>query len=176
MEKRDLDIQLYGSPILRKKCRQVKNIDYRINQLLDAMVKLMKEKEGVGLAGNQAGLELALVVVEAPQKLYRLINPRITKRKGKITFDEGCLSFPELTLSVKRSEEIWVNYLDEQAKEVDVKAEGILAVILQHEIDHINGVLFIDRIPLFERLKIRLKLDKIKRLYKKGINIKKGKT
>ena len=169
MSKTELKIQLYDSPILRKKCKKVKSIDFQVSQLLDKMVYLMRKEKGVGLAGNQASLNLSLVVIETSPKLYKLINPRLTKRKGRIIFDEGCLSFPGLTLSVKRAEEVWVNYLDTQGKSIDLKAEGTLAVILQHEIDHSEGILFIDRVSFLKRLEIRRNLENIKRLYKKSL-------
>lgn len=166
MEKIELKLQIYGSPVLWKKCRPVKNIDFRIRQILDDMAEMMKKNKGIGLAATQAGLDLSLVVIELPEKSYRMINPKIVKRKGKIKFDEGCLSFPGLMLTVPRSEEVWVNFYDEQGKEQNIKAEGVLAVVFQHEIDHINGVLFIDRIPWWQRLSKLSKLKKIKQLHK----------
>lgn len=167
MDKTELKIQLYGSPILRKRTKELKAIDDTVNQLLDQMVSLMKKQKGVGLAANQVGLDVSLVVIGTPQKLYKLINPKIVKRKGKIIFQEGCLSFPELLLSIKRAKEVLVNYVDTRGKSIDLKAEGALAVILQHEIDHIKGILFIDRIPFFKKIRIRRDLKKIKELYRK---------
>jgi len=166
MKEDKLSLQLYGSPLLRKKCREVKEIDFHIRQYFDKMVYMMRKKDGVGLAANQAGLDISLVVIETKEKLYKLVNPKILKSKGKILFDEGCLSFPGLGLTVKRSRQVWVNYLDDSGRSIDLQAEGVLAVILQHEIDHINGVVFIDRVPFFTRLKIRPQLLKIKKMYK----------
>lgn len=168
MKKTELRLQLYGSPLLRKRCLEVEKIDFRIRELLSSMVTLMRMKKGVGLAANQAGLELRLVVIETPERLYRMINPRITAQKGRIFFDEGCLSFPGINLRIKRAREVWVNYLNEEGFAIDLKAEGSLAVILQHEIDHINGILFIDRVPVWQRLKLIPQLKKIKQLSKKG--------
>ncbi|MCD6539470.1 MAG: peptide deformylase [Candidatus Omnitrophica bacterium] len=162
MNKIKLKLQIYGSPILRKKCRKVGEITPEILQILDKMVYLMRRYRGVGLAANQAGLDLALVVIETPEKLYKLINPKIIQKKGSLIFEEGCLSFPGLILSVKRAREVWVNFTDEQGRNLDLNAEDTLAVILQHEIDHIQGVLFIDRIPFWEKLKIKSVLKKIK--------------
>lgn len=166
MSKTELKIQLYGSPLLRKKTKQLKRIDGEVNELLNKMVSLMRKEKGAGLAANQAGLDLSLVVIETPEKLYKLINPKIVKKKGKVIFEEGCLSFPELSLSVKRAKEVLVNYVDTQGNFIDLKAEGMLAVILQHEIDHIYGILFTDRISLFKKIKIRRSLKKIKELRK----------
>ncbi|MBN2120000.1 MAG: peptide deformylase [Candidatus Omnitrophica bacterium] len=164
--KNSLQIQLYGSPLLQKKCKKVEKADSRINELLDEMLFLMRMSKGVGLAANQAGLDLSLVVIENEDKVYKLINPKITKRKGKIIFTEGCLSFPGLEISVPRSEQVWVSFLDEQSRPVDIKAGGLLAVILQHEIDHINGVVFTERIAFWRRFAIRKKLKRIKQLYR----------
>ena len=172
MKQEKLKIQIYPSPILTRKCSKVEDINFSINKLLDEMSELMKANDGAGLAANQAGVNQAVVVINAPEKIYKLINPRITKKAGKIIFDEGCLSFPELSLSIRRAKEVWVNFQDEQAREVDLKAEGVLAVIFQHEIDHINGISFIERIPFWQRLKIRSKLRKIKKLYKKDSDLK----
>ena len=169
MKQEKLKIQIYPSPILRKKCSKVEAIDFSINKLLDEMLILMKANDGVGLAANQAGVNQAVVVINTPEKIYKMINPRITKKKGRINFDEGCLSFPELSLSIRRAKEVWVSFQDEQAREVDLKAEGVLAVILQHEIDHINGILFIDRVSFWQRLKISSKLREIKKLYKESL-------
>ena len=168
MQKRPLQIQLYGSPILRKKCRKVEKVTSEIHRILDEMASLMRKQHGVGLAANQAGLDIALVVAEADDRLYKFINPRITKKQGKISFAEGCLSFPGLELSISRAEEVWVSYLDEQGRDKQAKVGGVLAVILQHEIDHINAVLFIDKVSFFKRLKIRKKLKKIQKLYQQG--------
>ncbi len=162
MKKTELKLQIYGSPILKKRCRRVSRISPEILQVLDKMVYLMRKYKGVGLAANQVGLEEALVVIETPQRVYKMINPKITKRRGKLVFEEGCLSFPGLTLSIKRAREVWVSYVDERAREVDLKAEGILAVILQHEIDHLNGILFIERISPLRKLRIKPILKEIK--------------
>ena len=162
MKKTELKLQIYGSPILKKRCRRVSRISPEILQVLDKMVYLMRRYKGVGLSANQAGLDLALVVIETPEKLYKMINPRIIQKKGSLIFEEGCLSFPGLTLSVKRAREVWVNFTDEQGRNLDLKAEDTLAVILQHEIDHIQGVLFIDRLPFWERFKIKPVLKEIK--------------
>jgi len=172
MQKKPLEIELYPSPLLRKKCRKVENIDSQTRQILDDMLMLMRKHRGVGLAANQAGLNLSLIVMEADDKIYKLINPKITKKNGKTKFNEGCLSFPGLELYVPRAEEVWLSYTDEEGKDLEVKIDGVLAIILQHEIDHINGVMFIDRISFLKRLKIGKKLRKIKRLYKQRLKTK----
>jgi peptide deformylase len=108
------------------------------------------------------------VVVEFDNRVYKLVNPQITKKKGKILFNEGCLSFPDMELSVPRAQELWLRYTDEQSRQLEAKVEGVLAVIIQHEIDHINGVLFIDKVSFLKRVAIAKKLKKIKKLYKQS--------
>jgi peptide deformylase len=127
------------------------------------MYILMKASGGVGLAANQVGLAMQLIVIEAGGEIYKLINPKITKREGSITLQEGCLSFPGIELEVKRSHKVFIEALDQKGKSVSLKPEGVLAVVFQHEIDHINGVTFIDRVSFWQRLKISSKLKKIKK-------------
>ncbi|OQX86259.1 MAG: peptide deformylase [Candidatus Omnitrophica bacterium 4484_70.2] len=128
----------------------------------------MKEKGGIGLAANQAGLDLKLVVIDIPpfktnkNIVFKLINPKILKKEGRRKFEEGCLSFPNLSLTIKRAERVWVEALDERGKILNLEAKGILSIVLQHEIDHINGIVFIDRLSFWERVKILPKLRKLK--------------
>jgi len=163
MSKTKLRIHTWPEKILKKKCKKVEKVNNRIKELLDEMLALMRVNSGVGLAGNQAGLDLNLIVIEFDGKVYKLVNPRVVKAQGQICFREGCLSFPGLEIDVKRHKKVTVKALDEQGKPLDINAEGILAVILQHEIDHIRGVVFIDRISLWQRIKALPKLRAIKK-------------
>ncbi|UCG35414.1 MAG: peptide deformylase [Candidatus Omnitrophota bacterium] len=158
-----LRIHTWPEKILRTKCKDVKEVDDNIRNFLDQMYRLMRVADGIGLAANQAGLDLNLIVVQHQDQVYKLINPKIIKRKGKITFLEGCLSFPALEIEVKRANKVRVAALNEKREAVDIEAEGILAVVLQHEIDHISGIVFIDRIPFWKRIKIKSQLKKIKK-------------
>lgn len=153
MEKFPLELKVWPDKILRKKCRKAEKVDFNIRGLLDKMFVMMRKHQGVGLAGPQAGIDLALVVIQAGDKVFRLVNPEIIRKKGKIRIEEGCLSFPGISLGIKRAETVWVSYLDETGDPVTLEAEGVLSVILQHEIDHINGIVFIDRAGLAQRLK-----------------------
>jgi peptide deformylase len=165
MEKTKLELQIYGSPLLRKKCKPLEHIDLRVRDTLDRMLEMMRKNNGVGLAANQAGIDKALVVIETQDKVYKMINPRISKQRGKFFFTEGCLSFPGLSLDISRAKQVWVNYQDPEGQKRNMKAERILAVILQHEIDHINGVVFIDRLSIWKRFFIWPKLKEIKKVY-----------
>lgn len=123
----------------------------------------MYDSQGVGLAANQVGIDKAMLVADPGNRLYKLINPRIVKRQGKSVLDEGCLSVPEVCLKIKRAKKVVVEAQDEEGKPIKVEAEGLLSHILQHEIDHLNGKLIIDRISLFNKLMIRKKLKRLRR-------------
>lgn len=158
-----LRIHTWPDKILKKKCSAVKKVNADTRRILDEMYDLMLQQNGVGLAANQAGLDLQLIVIQVKDRLFRLINPRIIKKQGKVVFSEGCLSFPNLELKIERFEHVWISALNEDGEKVDLEAEGILAVIFQHEIDHINGISFIERVPFLQRVLVRSKLKKIVR-------------
>jgi len=164
-----LKIKKYPDPILREKCEGVKEVTEEIKNLSWDMVETMEENEGIGLAAPQVG-ELKRVIVIHPikersleEKSKRLpqvfINPEIIKKSEETIIDEeGCLSFPGLFLKIKRAKEVEISALDKEGKKVQVKAEGLPARILQHEIDHLDGILFIDRLNFWQKLKFKLEL------------------
>lgn len=161
--KTELQIHTWPDKILQKKCKEIPLVDKKIGKLLDRMVILMREKQGVGLAGNQVGLDLRLVVIETKEGILKLVNPCITKSEGRINLMEGCLSFPGIELKVKRAKKIFVSALNEAGRAVEYKTEGLLSAIFQHEVDHLNGISFIDRVALWDRWKIKPLLKKIRR-------------
>lgn len=163
MSKTKLKIHTWPDEILRKKCKKVKKVDASTRALLDEMLSLMRVNLGVGLAANQAGLDLSLVVIEAEGKTLKLVNPRVVKGEGLICFREGCLSFPGLEMDIKRKNKVKIAALNEKGEKINFDAEGVLAVVLQHEIDHTNGIVFIDKISLWQRLKVIAKLKSIKK-------------
>ncbi len=177
MSKTKLRIHLWGESILRKKCKIVKEVTPQIKGLLDEMFLLMRTADGVGLAATQVGLDISIVVIEFGGKVFKLINPKIIKKEGKTTFEEGCLSFPGIMIDVVRSEKIWVESLDENGNQLNLEVKGVLAVIMQHEIDHVNGVVYNDRISFIKRFKLSAKLRKIENMarIKSSSKIKKGK-
>ena len=168
-----LKIKKYPDPILRRKCQGVKEVTEEIKNLGWDIVETIEENEGIGLAAPQIG-ELKRVIVihpikerspeEKSKKLSQVfINPEIIKRsKETIIDEEGCLSFPGLFLKIKRAKEVEVEALDEKGEKVQIKAEGLPARILQHEIDHLDGILFIDKISFWQKLKIKRQLQKFK--------------
>ena len=151
-----LEILKYPDPRLGKVARPVKNINGEIVKLLDDMLDTMYAAPGVGLAANQVGALCRIVVLDIDhenprQNVYKLINPVIARSEGEIVWEEGCLSVVDFTAEVRRAAEVEVVALDENQKEIKVEAKGLLAVALQHEIDHLDGKLFIDRISRLKR-------------------------
>ncbi len=137
-----------GDEILRKKSREVEKVDDKIREILDDMVETMHKYNGVGLAAPQIGILKRLVVIDLydDKGPIKLVNPEIIKEKGTQEVEEGCLSFPNKFAKVIRPEEVTVKALDENGKQIRISAKGLLAQAISHEIDHLNGVLFIDKI------------------------------
>lgn len=137
-----------GDEVLRKKCRTVEVVDDKIRELVDDMLETMYKYNGVGLAAPQVGILKRVVVIDTYEGdgPIILINPEIVKEKGKQEVDEGCLSFPNQYAKIIRPNEVTVKALDENGKEFKITGKGLLAQALSHEIDHLNGVLFVDKI------------------------------
>ncbi len=140
------EIRKDGDEILRKRSREVEKIDDRILELLDDMIETMHFANGVGLSAVQVGILKRVVVIDLydGNKPLKLINPRIIKQKGKQEVEEGCLSFPNQFGKVVRPMEVTVKALDENGKEITIKGKELLAQALAHEIDHLDGNLFVD--------------------------------
>ena len=153
-----LDIRIYPDPILRKKSRQVRKVGNEERKLAYDMIETMRSSNGVGLAGPQVGIGKRIIVVEDVQDVNKIaiafINPKIIQKKGKIKFCEGCLSLPGVSNDVVRPEVITVEALNLDGDIFKINADGILARIIQHEIDHLDGILFIDKIGFLKRNRI----------------------
>jgi peptide deformylase len=162
----NLEIRKYPDPILRKKCEEVKEITPEIRKLIEEMVLIMGKDKGVGLAAPQVGISKKIIVFETGEGVTALINPKILKR-GKKQFkdQEGCLSFPGIWIKIKRPERIEVEALDITGRKIGLAASMMASRVLQHEIDHLNGVLFIDKISLIDKMKIKKQLDELKKNY-----------
>jgi peptide deformylase len=152
-----LEIKKYPDPILKKKAKEVKEIGEKERELIKNMLQTMYSNKGIGLAAPQVGVLEKIIVVDVGEGPRVFINPKILKKKGKEISEEGCLSVPGVFLKIKRWKEIEVEALNEKGEKVRVKAQGLLARALQQEIDHLNGILILDRISF---------LGKIKRLFK----------
>ena len=140
-----LDIKKAGDPILKTVCTPVEKIDKRLRKLLDDMAETMYASDGVGIAAPQVGESIRVVVVDVDKKTrYDLINPVITQREGSVVDNEGCLSCPNLFGDVERAEKIRVEYTNRFGKKKSLDADGLLARCIQHELDHLDGQLFID--------------------------------
>ncbi|MBI5047752.1 MAG: peptide deformylase [Deltaproteobacteria bacterium] len=165
-----LEILKYPDLFLKTKAKPVSKMDEGIKRLISDMVDTMYFAKGIGLAATQVGVDKRVAVLDVPgeedyqrgKNLIVIINPEIVVHEGEIKYEEGCLSVPGFTANVKRFENVTVRALDKDGKGMEIKAEGLLAIALQHEIDHLDGVLFIDRLS-------KLKRDIIKRKIKKAI-------
>jgi peptide deformylase len=157
-------IRLLGDPVLRKKAKEVSQIDENVLSTIKDMFEVMYAEDGVGLAAPQVGVSLRIIVMD-DGKPRVMINPKIVyKSEEKVVAEEGCLSVPEIFENVERSKEVIVRYKDESGVEREEKFVDYSARIVQHEYDHLDGILFIDLIPPERRAAIREKLlDIVKR-------------
>jgi len=151
-----LRITKYPEEVLKKKTEPVKDFGPGLQKLIDDMIETMYAAPGVGLAANQVGVSKQVTVIDVSSRdetssLIVLINPEIVHREGEDSCEEGCLSIPEYTTIVKRAEKVKVRGLDRNGAAVVIEAEGLLSRALQHEIDHLNGFLLIDRIGRIKR-------------------------
>jgi len=152
-----MDILTYPDKFLKKKTALVENIDGAIQSVFDDMATTMYEAPGVGLAAPQVGIGQSFIVYDvAPREdgrdLHVLVNPKIISSEGEvISENEGCLSVPEFRADVKRAELILVEGVDRDGNPVRFEADGLLSIVIQHELDHLNGTLFIDRISALKR-------------------------
>jgi peptide deformylase len=152
-----LNILTYPDKLLRQPAKPVKDIDGTTQKMIEDMSYTMYNSKGVGLAAIQVGFEKSLIIYdvspgEEKRSLQVLINPKIIESNGRIISEkEGCLSVPDLRADVKRAESILVEGFDREGKPLRIDAEGYLAIVLQHEIDHLNGILFLDHISALKR-------------------------
>ena len=159
-------------PVLKARCKPVVKVNGAIQQLLDDMLETMYEVPGIGLAAPQVGLNIQVAVLDISNEKEEnnpvcLINPEIIQTsEGKNTYEEGCLSLPDFYENVIRPKEVTVRFIDRDGKTKEIKADGLLATAIQHEIDHLKGVLFVDHISSLKR---NIILRKLKKLKKEGI-------
>ena len=163
MKETELKIRLYADPALRKNSEKVTHITQVHREILSRMSRLMYQAGGIGLAAPQVGINESLIVVDIGSGLYKLVNPKITRKEGRQGMEEGCLSIPGVCIKVRRARKVFVKAEDENANPVFIEAEGLLACVLQHEIEHLHGKLIIDHASFLERLKIKRKLVQLKK-------------
>jgi len=150
-----LPIRTLPDPVLKQKAKRVRTIDGSIKKLIRDMIETMHSKPGrVGLAAPQIGVPLRVIVIGIPEEEdIAIINPEIVRSRGERSIDEGCLSVPGYFGQIKRAESVTVKGRDQDGKEIRIKAEGLLAQVLEHEIDHLNGVLYLEHLESLEQLR-----------------------
>ncbi len=161
-----LKILCFPDERLRNKAKPVKKVSSAHQRLLDDMLETMYDAPGIGLAATQINVHERLIVIDISEdknEPYCLINPEIISDSGKETMEEGCLSVPDTYAEVERADAVSVKYLDRKGNEKILETDGLLAVCLQHEIDHLQGKLFVDYLSKLKRERIRKKLEKQKR-------------
>lgn len=163
-----LPIRKYGDEVLRVRTKDVTVFDDALQTLIDDMVDTMYAAPGVGLAANQVGISKRLMVIdlsvgEDPAQLHVFVNPEITDAEGEITEEEGCLSIPDFVEIVTRPERLTVRYLDRHGEPREMNAEGLMARAVCHEIDHLDGRLFIDYLRGLKKERIVRKIQKLAR-------------
>ncbi len=157
----NLKIVEYPDKKLKEKSIVVKKFDEKLHKLLDAMYPIMINTNGIGLAAIQVGHPLQVLILNIPdedgeqpkENLLEVINPVITNKKGDTTYQEGCLSVPSFYEDIKRFETVSINYQDRNGNTKNLDTDGLLSIAIQHEVDHLNGILFIDKLPYGRRKK-----------------------
>ena len=170
-----LNILTYPDPELKKISEPVEKIDDAITTLIDDMFETMYDAPGIGLAAPQVGVLKRVIVLDIGERdgeqgaPLALINPEIISSTGETTFEEGCLSVPEFTADVVRAEKVKIKGMNRKGEPIEIEADGLLAIALQHEIDHLDGILFVDRLGSVKR-------DIFKRKFKKALKQQKAKS
>jgi len=161
-----LEIKKFNDPVLRKKCKEVRKIDKKTKKLVVDIVQTMKKNQGVGLAAPQIGVSKRAITVQTDlkdQRILVLVNPKILKKSKETEIsEEGCLSFPDIFLKIKRAQKIEIEGLDINGEKIKIKAQGLLARVFQHEIDHLDGILFFNRLSFIKKIGFKLKYSSIK--------------
>ena len=149
-----LPVHVLPDQVLRQKSKRVSIIDSSIQKLIANMLETMRSVGGVGLAAPQIGIPLRVIVISIPEEEeIALINPKLVRRRGERLVNEGCLSVPGYVGEIKRAESVTVKGRNQNGKEIQIKADGLLAQALQHEIDHLNGVLYVDCLESMDKLR-----------------------
>ncbi len=166
-------IRTYGDPVLRKESETVEKIDESILEIIDNMVETMYDAPGVGLAAPQVGINKRIFVIDTDGELKKIINPEFVEKSEKMEEgEEGCLSIPGIYKKVKRPARVKIKYTNEKGEEVTEEAQGLYAKALQHESDHLDGVLFVDKVSNLTKKLIAKKLEKLKKDTLKDIKTK----
>ena len=158
-----LEVVTFPHPVLKQKCAEVTRFDAELHEFLDDMAATMSEADGIGLAANQVGVAMRVFLMDVPTNRgsgekevkttgrMEIINPKIVGQRGELKYEEGCLSFPGMSEFVMRAAEVDLEYQDRTGAVQRIAAKGLVAVCIQHELDHLNGMTFIDRLSPFKR-------------------------
>lgn len=166
-----LEVLIYPEENLAKVCAPVEKIDDELNAFIDDMFDTMYEHEGIGLAAPQVNVLSRVITIDIEgdkQNQLVLINPEIIASSGETGIEEGCLSIPGCRALVPRKEKLTVKALNRKGEEFTLEADGLLAICIQHEIDHLNGVLFVDHISALKRQRFKEKMMKLKKQLARG--------
>jgi peptide deformylase len=161
-----LNILHYPDERLHKVAKPIGAVDDTIRQLIDDMAETMYASKGVGLAATQVNMHVRLVVIDVSEDktgITAYINPQIVERDGETEYEEGCLSVPGIYETVKRAERVRVRALDRDGKPFEVEADGLLAICLQHEIDHLDGKIFVEYLSQLKQSRIKAKMKKLEK-------------
>ena len=171
-----LNILKYPDPFLKTKAEPVASVDAPVKKLIEDMIETMYKAKGIGLAATQVGVGKRIVILDVPLRnedgsraerkqgkyLTILVNPEITEASGSMTYEEGCLSIPGIHADVKRASAITVSALDRDGNSIRFQADDLLAIAIQHEVDHLDGILFIDRVSRLKREMIKRRIKKLR--------------
>lgn len=162
-----LEIKKYSEPVLRQVAETIAKVGDAERQLFKDMEDAIRVYGGVGIAAPQVGVSKQMLVADTGEGPVYLANPNIVKKEGREEMEEGCLSLPEITVKVKRAKKIMVEGLDENSKKISLELDGLLARVVQHEIDHLNGILIVDYLGLIPKIFAKRRINRLSRQVKR---------
>ena len=166
-----LEVRTIGDPVLEKKAVDVDVVDDEVRKLLDDMFETMLHEHGIGLAAPQIGVSRRLVTIQVGGTKLKMVNPVVSQKQGKSRGMEACLSVPDIDGEVERADRIVCEYRDEHGEEQSLEAEGLLARCIQHECDHLDGVLFVTRVSPARRMLIKKRVKELRTATKERIKL-----
>jgi peptide deformylase len=158
-------LKLYPDAVLRQKSLPINDVNGAVRDLMDGMAEIMYTYNGIGLAAPQVGMLQRIIIADIGEGLLTLANPQILQKEGEDRLEEGCLSLPDIQVDIARSHSIFVHGINPDGKEVQHELAGLMARVIQHEIDHLNGVLIIDYASATEKIFLRRKLKELQQQY-----------
>lgn len=160
------NIKLYPDSVLREKALPVDDMGGDISELIDGMAEIMYSYQGIGLAAPQVGVLKRVIIADIGDGLLSMVNPEILEKGDEDRLEEGCLSLPNIQVEIERKKMISVRGISQEGKEITLELNGLMARVIQHEIDHLNGILIIDYVPLAEKFLLHKKLTELKKGHK----------